>query len=178
MRGILLAYPCVAAAMLVACHKSPPPETGAAPAPSAERAESTAAAIPSAAGADSAAAKAGAAVPSGNLTDMLSTQLGLTSDQSKAGVGAILAYAEGKLPAADYQKVASALPNASADVQAAKDAGAVTGPVSDQAGLNAAFSKLGISPDVAAKFVPTVTSYLGKVGGPEVAKLMQGLFPA
>jgi len=178
MRGILLTYPFLAAAALAACNKSSPPETGAAPAPSAERAESTATAVPGVASADSAAAQAATAVPTGNLTDMLSTQLGLTSDQAKAGVGSILAYAEGKLPAADYQKVASSLPSAAADVQAAKDAGAITGPVSDEAGLNAAFTKLGISPEVASKFVPTVTGYLSKVGGPEVGKLMQGLFPA
>ena len=178
MRGALLTYPFVAAAVLAACHKSSPPETGAAPEPSAQKAESTAAALPSVPNADSAAATAAAGAPTGNLADMVSKELGLTSDQAKAGAGAVLAYAEGKLPAADFQKVASVLPNGSANLQAAKDAGAVSGPITDQAGLNSAFSKLGITPDVAAKFVPMVSNYISKVGGPEVAKLMQGLFPA
>lgn len=43
----------------------------------------------------------------------------------------------------------------------------------DQTGLNGALSKLGISPETVAKFVPTVTSYLGKLGGPGATNLLQ-----
>jgi hypothetical protein len=48
----------------------------------------------------------------------------------------------------------------------------VTGPLKSVAGLNGALGKLGIPPETAAKFVPMVTNYLGKVGGPTVQQLL------
>jgi len=42
------------------------------------------------------------------------------------------------------------------------------------AGLSSAFSKLGISPDTAAKFVPTVTDFVSKMGGADVGNLLKG----
>lgn len=164
MRNTFIAYAMVAAVSAVGCGKSSS-ETGAAATPydaQAEGAAETAAAAPAA---------------TGGLTDMLGSKLGLSPDQSKAGVGAILAYAEGALPAADFQKVSAAIPGAGDNIQAAKDAGGVTGPITDVAGLNAAFGKLGISPEVANQLVPAVTDYVGKAAGPETANLLKGLFP-
>lgn len=43
----------------------------------------------------------------------------------------------------------------------------MTGPITDAAGLNAAFGKIGISPEIASGFTSTVTDYVGKVAGPE-----------
>jgi hypothetical protein len=42
--------------------------------------------------------------------------------------------------------------------------------------LNSAFSKIGIPPEAASQFVPVLTDYVGKVGGPEAANLLKGLF--
>jgi hypothetical protein len=151
-------------AVLVGCSKSSS-DTGAAPTPSD---------IPAEGVAETAATATPAA---GSLTDMLSSRLGLSSDQAKAGVGAILAYAEGALPATDFQKISTAIPGAGDNIQAAKDAGAVTDPITDVAGLNAAFSKLSISPEAANQLVPAVTDYVGKVAGPDTANLLKGLFP-
>jgi hypothetical protein len=165
MRNALMAYALIAAVSSAACSKSSG-ETGAAPTPDdaqAEQAAETAAAAAPAAG--------------GSLTDMLGSQLGLSPDQAKAGVGAILAYAEGALPAADFQKVSAAIPGAGDNIQAAKDAGGVTGPISDVSGLNAAFGKLGISPETASQLIPAVTDYVGKVAGPDTANLLKGIFP-
>jgi uncharacterized protein VcgC/VcgE DUF2780 len=161
MRNIWLTHTVTAVVALTACNKSKP-EVGAAPAPPDASAN---------------AAEAASTAASGDLTKMLSDQFGMSSNQAQAGIGAILAYAEGKLPSADYQKVAAALPGASENVQVAKDAGAVTGPITDQVGLNSALNQLGINPGVAGKFIPAVSSYIGKVGGPEVSQIMQGLFP-
>jgi hypothetical protein len=166
MRNALLAYTTIAALSAVGCGKSSPGETGAAPAPSAAAADSA-----------SAAAAAAAPAAAGSLPDMLSSQFGLSPDQAKAGVGAILSYAEGALPAADFQKIAAAIPGAGDHIQAAKDAGGVTGPITDAAGLNAAFGKIGISPEIASGFTSTVTDYVGKVAGPEAGNLLKGLFP-
>jgi hypothetical protein len=38
-----------------------------------------------------------------------------------------------------------------------------------------ALGKLGISPEQASKFVPTVTDYLGKAGGSSVQKVLAGV---
>jgi hypothetical protein len=186
MRYGLLACTLVAGTMVAACSKKPP-ETGAAPNPS-EATDSMAAAaskappladstqsVPSAAVPDSVAVPAVPGAPTGNLSEMIGSQLGLTNDQAKAGLGAVLAYAQTKLPAADFEKVSAAVPGAADNLKAAQDAGAVTGPIADQSALTSALGKLGITPDVAAKFVPAATSYISKLGGPEVAKIMQGL---
>jgi hypothetical protein len=50
----------------------------------------------------------------------------------------------------------------------------VTGPVTNQAGLNSAYSRLGIAPETAAKFTPTVLDAVGKVGGESVKNLLAG----
>jgi hypothetical protein len=166
MRNALILYSIAATLSVLGCSKSSS-DTGAAATPSdAPAAE--------AAGAEAAGA---ADAATGSLTDMVGSQLGLSPEMSKAGVGAILAYAEGALPASDFQKVSAAIPGAGDNIQAAKDAGAVTGPITDAAGLNAAFGKLGISPEIANQLVPAVTDYVGKVAGPDTANLLKGLFP-
>ncbi len=186
LRNTLLTFTLLAAATLAGCSKSTP-ETGAAPAdsagavtseapaaPSADSAAAATAAVPSA---DSAAAAAAPAMPAGELPASLTSDLGVTPAQATAGTGAVLAYAQNKLPASDYQKVAGSLPGGgTASLDAAKAAGVDTGSITDVAGLNAALGKLGIPPETASKFVPEVTKYLGQVGGPEVSSLVSGLF--
>lgn len=177
MRNRLIAYSMIAAVSVLGCGKSSS-DTGAAPTPDdapppAAAEDAAPPATPDVAVPDAAAATGAA----GSLTDMIGSQLGLSPQVSKAGVGAILAYAEGALPSSDFQKVSSAIPGAGDNIQAAKDAGGVTGPITDVAGLNAAFGKLGISPEVANQLIPAVTDYVGKVAGPETANLLKGLFP-
>lgn len=174
MRKILIAYSMITAAAVWGCSKSTP-DTGAAPTPG-DAAEAAGEAPDAAAAAPDAAAGAADAA-TGSLTDMLGTQLGLSPEQASAGVGAILAYAEGALPASDFQKVSAAIPGAGDNIQAAKSLGGVTGPITDVTGLNTALGKLGISPEIANQMVPVVTDYVGKVAGPETANLLKGLFP-
>ena len=58
-------------------------------------------------------------------------------------------------------------------MQKAKDAGAVpAGGITDKSGLDAAYQKLGISPEVAKKFTPAVLDYVGKAGGSSVQSLL------
>ncbi len=42
--------------------------------------------------------------------------------------------------------------------------------------LNSAFGKIGIPPEAASQFVPVLTDYVGKVGGPDAANILKGLF--
>jgi len=115
-------------------------------------------------------------MPAADLGATLSSKFGLTASQASGAVGSILSYAQGKLPAADFSKVAATIPSSSADMKAAKDAGAVSGPIADPAGVTAALGKLGISPAIASQVIPVVTEYIGKVGGPQVGALMSKLF--
>jgi hypothetical protein len=110
------------------------------------------------------------------LISMLSSKLGVTDKQASGGMGSMLTLAKENLGAADYSKLTSVLPQASSYLDSAKQQGAVTGPVSNMAGLNKAFAKLGIKPEVANQFVPLVTDYLGKIGGPTVKGLLDTVF--
>ncbi len=73
----------------------------------------------------------------------------------------------------DFDKVAGAIPGASKYLDKAKSLGAFTGSIGNSAGLNTALGKLGIPPETAAKFVPTVTDYVGKIGGSKVGALLK-----
>jgi hypothetical protein len=108
------------------------------------------------------------------LDSLLGKQLGLTADQSKGGIGAILGMAKEKLSPDDYAKVASAIPGADKYVSKAKSLGLLDKPIKDKSGLDGAFSKLGIPQDKADKMVPTVTDLVGQVGGDQAKSLLSG----
>ncbi len=117
-----------------------------------------------------------ASVPDGSdaIIPTLTSMLGVTEEQAQGGVGSILTLAQEKLAAGDFDKIAAVIPESQKYLDMAKDLGAVTGPVGNLAGLNGALGKLGITPDKAARFVPAVTDFVGKAGGPEVGKLLSG----
>jgi Protein of unknown function VcgC/VcgE (DUF2780) len=117
--------------------------------------------------------KRGTEAMSDSLPGLLQNQLGIDKDQAEGGLGSLLSLAGENLGAADFDKLKGLVPGASGYIDKAKSLGAITGPLKNLDGLNAALAKLGISPDVAAKFVPTVTNYLGKLGGEDAAKLLQ-----
>jgi hypothetical protein len=108
------------------------------------------------------------------IISTLTSTLGLTEQQAQGGVGSVLALAQEKLVKGDFDKIAAVIPGCQKYLDMAKSLGAVTGPLSNLAGLNGALGKLGISPDKAAKLVPAVTDFVGKAGGPEVGQLLSG----
>jgi hypothetical protein len=122
------------------------------------------------------AAAAAAGTAGVDVAGTLGSTLGLTSDQSAGAVGAVMSLAQQKLPASDYSKVATSVPNSAGYIQKAKDLGAIpaTG-VADKSGLDAAYAKLGISPEVASQVTPLVVQYAGKVGGSTVQGLLAGV---
>ena len=108
------------------------------------------------------------------LTSTLVNRLGVTETQAAGGVGSILAFAQQHLAAGDFDLVAKAIPGADKYLGMAKQLlGGV--PVSDKAGLQGAFSKLGMSPDMLSKFAPIVTDYVGKAGGQQAGNLLAGV---
>ena len=104
----------------------------------------------------------------------LKSVLGVTDAQAEGGLGSILTLAQEKLAKGDFDKIAQAIPGSQKYLDAAKKLGAVTGPITNSAGLNTAYSKLGIPPEKAAKFTPTVLDAVGKVGGNSVRNVLAG----
>ena len=109
------------------------------------------------------------------LLNVLKSQLGVTEDQAKGGVGSYLLLAQEKLAKGDFDKVAALVPGASKYMDSAKKLGAVTGPLKNAAGLNGALSKLGMKSETASRFAPAVTDYLGTAGGDSVKTMLAGI---
>jgi len=106
------------------------------------------------------------------LVGALKSALGVTENQAEGGLGSILKLAQEKLAKGDFDKIAQVIPNSQKYLDAAKKLGAVTGPLTNSAGLNSAYSRLGIPPEKAAKFTPTVLDGVEKVGGESVRNLL------
>src|SRR3954463_16784980 len=130
-----------------------------------------------------AAAQAAAASP--DLVGALSKEIGATPEQSAGAAGALFRVAQSRLKAPDFSQVASAVPGMTSLLKAAPAAGkssGAAGALSQMAGsagglANAmsAFSKLGLSPDLVAKAVPILTSFVTKSGGANVGSLLAGV---
>jgi len=103
------------------------------------------------------------------LVQLLTGQLGVTADQAMGGVGSILSLTKEKLPKMDFATLTKFIPGADTFLKTAKDLGAVVGPIGDQTGLTAAFSRLGMGSDMVGKFTQVLSDFVGKAGG-ETAK--------
>ena len=106
------------------------------------------------------------------LTSLLTSQLGVTSNQAMGGVGSILSLAKERLSAMNFTTLTSLIPGADTFMQSAKSLGAVTGPVGDRAGLTAAFSRLGMGGDMVPKFTQILSDFVGKAGGQPASNLV------
>jgi hypothetical protein len=106
------------------------------------------------------------------LVGALKSALGVTDAQAEGGLGSILTLAQEKLAKGDFDKIAQAIPGSQKYLDAAKNLGAVTGPLTNSAGLNSAYSRLGIPPEKAAQFTPAVLDAVGKVGGDSARNLL------
>ena len=112
---------------------------------------------------------------SNSLLGMLTGTLGVTQKQAEGGVGSILKLAQEKLVKGDFDQIAAVIPGASKYLSKAKSLGAFAGNLNNLAGLNGALGKLGISPEVAAKFIPAVTDFVSKAGGSKVGALLKSV---
>jgi hypothetical protein len=108
------------------------------------------------------------------LMGALTSQLGVSEDQARGGIGSYLTLLQEKLAKGDFDKIAGLVPGASGYLDSAKKLGAVTGPLKNLTGLNGALGKLGMNAETVAKFTPMVTNYLGKLGGPTVQNMLAG----
>src|SRR5262245_66282731 len=99
------------------------------------------------------------------LTQLLTSQLGVTSNQAMGGTGSILSLAKERLSGMDFTTLTKFIPGSDTFMKAAKDLGAVTVRVGDQAGLTSAFSRLVMGPDMVPKFTNSISDYVGTAGG-------------
>ncbi|KPK57865.1 MAG: DUF2780 domain-containing protein [Gammaproteobacteria bacterium] len=109
---------------------------------------------------------------SGSLTGSMQDELEISRDQAEGGIGSVLSLAQENLSAGEFSRLSGMIPGADTYLGAAKSLGAVTGPLKNVAGLNEALGRLGMSPDVVSRFVPTLTDTLSKFGGGDAAKLL------
>ena len=131
---------------------------------------------PSPAGAAAAAAKA-----SPELVGLLSKEIGANPEQAAGAAGALFGVAKSRLKDDEFSQVASAVPGMAALLGAAPAAGGA-GALSQMAGsagglaaAASAFSKLGLKPELVAKAVPVLTSFVSKSGGAGVGSLLAGV---
>ena len=161
----------VAAVMIAAAAFSVPAK--AAQSGSAQKTEPAAEAV--------AAAKA-----SPQLVDALSKEIGSTPEQAAGAAGALFGIAKSRLKADEFSQVAKAVPGMDALLKAAPAMGGgsgATGALSQLAGsaggglasAASAFSKLGLKPDMVAKAVPVLTSFVSKSGGAKTGELLTGV---
>lgn len=132
------------------------------------------------------AAKALVKSPSPELTGQLTKQLSITPEQAIGGAGAIFGVAKTKLSADDFLKVSNVVPGMDGLLKAAPkpkaDASDMLGTLSSalpgkagaMASVAGSFKQLGMSPQMATKFLPVMTQFVKLKGGSEIAGLLSG----
>ena len=119
------------------------------------------------------------------LVGDLVKDLGITPNQAQAGAGTLFGVAKSRLSAADFAKVAGAVPNMGGLLAAAPGAvgtksslealaGQATGGLGSMAAAAGTLSKLGLKPETIAKFAPSLIKAVESKGGAEVGKLLAG----
>jgi len=124
------------------------------------------------------------------ITD-LAERSGISGDQAKQGLGAVLGFLKEKLPTDTFSKVSAAVPSADRMMSAAESAqeesggilSSVTGAIGKLFGGSATemvskLTKSGLSLEQIKDFLPNVVDFLkSKLPGDVMSKI-SGLFPA
>jgi hypothetical protein len=134
--------------------------------------------------AQTSAAAAAAVKASPALVEAFSKEIGGSPEQAAGAAGALFGVAKSRLKPEEFSQVADAVPGmdqllaaAPAASGAVGTAGALSALGGGASGLNsamAAFSKLGLKPELVAKATPILTSFVSKSGGADVAKILAG----
>ena len=120
------------------------------------------------------------------LVDRLSSQLGVTKDQSEGGAGSIFQLAKQNLSVEDFSSIAKAVPGIDQMLGAApkvegssSSLGAISSimgsnKLGGMAGLTSSFEKLGLSGNMVSKFTPIILDYVKNKGGEHAMNLLKG----
>ncbi|KFZ37654.1 hypothetical protein HR45_09530 [Shewanella mangrovi] len=126
---------------------------------------------------------------SSDLVGSVMSQLNLNQQQAEGGLGSLLTLAQSNMSGSDFGQISSAIPNVDSLLAATPSTDSnsgMSGLLSKAGGLGSslqgsamvydAFSKLGISKELAAPMVDILKNYLQAQGGEGTASLLsQGL---
>ena len=128
---------------------------------------------------------AAAVKASPDLVNALSKEIGSTPEQAAGAAGALFGVAKSRLKADEFSQVSKAVPGMDLLLKAAPAASAAVGTAGALSQIGgstgglmtaaSAFSKLGLKPDLVAKAVPVLTSFVSKSGGAGVGSLLAGV---
>lgn len=120
---------------------------------------------------------------SSELVGQLTKELSITRPQARGGAGALFALAKSRLSADEFSKVSAAVPGMSGLLKAAPAPAehsefsslesALPGNMGRMAEAAEAFHKLGLSPEMAGKFLPVMTKFVESKGGLSTASLLE-----
>ena len=127
---------------------------------------------------------AAAVKASPDLVNALSKEMGSTPEQAAGAAGALFGVAKSRLKADEFTQVSKAVPGMDSLLKAAPAIsssvgtsgalGQLAGSAGGLATAASAFSKLGLKPEMVAKAVPVLTSFVSKSGGAGVGSLLAG----
>ena len=118
------------------------------------------------------------------LVGQLTKELKITPEQATGGAGSLFNLAKSRLTAEDFAKVSAAVPGMDGLMKAAprqensmlsSAASAIPGKSSGLASVAGQFKSLGLSPDMAAKFVPVITKFVSAKGGAGLGSMLAGV---
>ncbi len=122
------------------------------------------------------------------LVSLLTSQLGVSTDQAQGGAGSIFQMAKQNLGADDFSSVAESVPGIDQMMAAAPEMdksssslgniSSMMGGGSDKlqglAALAGPFKQLGMSGDMVGKFTPIILKYVKGTGGDTAMNLLKG----
>lgn len=126
------------------------------------------------------AAKA-AATANPELIGSLSKEMGSTPEQAAGAAGSIFSLAKSRLKADEFADVSKSVPGMTSMLGAAPSGGGggiggamskVTGGGGGLGPVTAAFSKLGLKPEMVSLALPVVSNYVTKKGGSKLGGLL------
>lgn len=125
-------------------------------------------------------AAAAAVKASPDLTAALSKEIGSTQEQAAGAAGSLFSLAKTRLKPDEFSQVSKAVPGMAALLGAAPAMGGgggnalsqLAGSAGGLAAAASAFSKLGLKPELVAKAVPVLVSFVTKSGGANVGQLL------
>jgi Protein of unknown function VcgC/VcgE (DUF2780) len=118
-----------------------------------------------------------------SLVSQLSKGLSITRPQARGGAGSLFALAKSRLSSDEFSKISSAVPGMSSLLKAAPPSGqsselsalegSLPGNMGRMAEVAGAFHKLGLSPEMAGKFLPIMSKFVESRGGSSTASLLE-----
>jgi hypothetical protein len=118
------------------------------------------------------------------LVGQLTKQLSITPTQAQGGAGSLFSLAKSRLSADEFGKISSVVPGMSGLLKSAPSLKSSSSGLSSMEGMLPgnmgklaeaydAFNKLGMSPEMATKFVPVMSKFVESKGGSTTAALLE-----